>query len=127
MKKAKIAFWIILFAFIALLLYQNRGFYLATHSLGINLIVADYRTPEIPNAVLFLSFFFAGLLISYFFSLFERFRSKKTIRNLTASLEQNEKVLAALRSEVDGLKSFKPSDAVPEASNAVEEKVSDAS
>ena len=60
MKNAKIAFWVILFAFIGLILFQNREFYMSEHSLGIDLYVLnEYRTPEVPNAILFLGFFFA--------------------------------------------------------------------
>ena len=69
MKNLKIAFWIILFAFIGLILFQNREFYMSQHSLGIDLMFFNYQTPEVPNAVLFLAFFFAGLLISYFFKI----------------------------------------------------------
>ena len=105
MKNVKIAFWVILFAFIGLVLYQNREFYMSQHSLGIDLFVFDaYRTPEVPNAILFLGFFFAGLIIAYFFSLLERFNSRKTIKSLTESLRVSEKMLDALKAENEGLK-----------------------
>lgn len=104
MKNLKIAFWIILFAFIGLILFQNREFYMSQHSLGIDLMFFNYRTPEVPNAVLFLAFFFAGLLISYFFSLLERFNSRKVNKNLTESLRACEKMLDALKAENEGLK-----------------------
>ena len=104
MKNLKIAFWIILFAFIGLILFQNREFYMSQHSLGIDLMFFNYRTPEVPNAVLFLAFFFAGLLISYFFSLLERFNSRKVNKNLTESLSACEKMLDALKAENEGLK-----------------------
>jgi hypothetical protein len=128
MKKAKIAFWGILIAFVALLAYQNWDFFMSTHGLRVNLLVKDYHTPELQNAVLFLIFFFAGLLISYFFSLLDRFKSKKTIKNLTASLEQNQKMLEALKTEIDALKTNSPSDPMPEATPIIDaEKDPDAS
>ena len=128
MKKAKIAFWGILIAFIALLAYQNWEFFMSTHGLRVNLLVKEYHTPKLQNAILFLIFFFAGLLISYFFSLFDRFKSKKTIKNLSMSLEQNQQMLEALKTEIEALKADSPAEQIPDSTPAIdEEKVSDAS
>jgi hypothetical protein len=113
MKKAKIAFWSILIAFIALLAYQNWDFFMSTHGLKINLLFIDYRTPELQNIILFLIFFFAGLLISYFFSLLDRFKSNKIIKNLTTSLEQNQQMMEALKSEMNALKADTPLETIP--------------
>ena len=104
MKNVKIAFWVILFVFIGLVLFQNRDFYMSQHSLGIDLMIFQYQTPEVPNAILFLGFFFVGLIIAYFFSLLERFNSRKTIKSLTDSLRASEKMLDALKAENEGLK-----------------------
>ncbi len=128
MKKAKIAFWGILVVFGALLAYQNWDFFMSTHGLRINLLVKEYHTPELQNVILFLIFFFAGLLISYFFSLLARFKSKNTIKNLNTSLEQNQKILEALKLEIDAIKAKNPSEPPPEATPAIdEEKDPDAS
>jgi hypothetical protein len=104
MKNVKIAFWVILFALIGLVLYQNREFYMSLHSLGIDLLFFKYQTPEVPNAILFLGFFFLGLIIAYFFSLLDRFNSRKTIKSLTESLDACEKMLNTLKAENEGLK-----------------------
>ena len=129
MKNLKIAFWIILFAFIGLILFQNREFYMSQHSLGIDLMFFNYQTPEVPNAVLFLAFFFAGLLISYFFSLLERFNSRKANKNLTESLGTCEKMLDALKAENEGLKGAGEDVPAPpeETSKEDEQKDADAS
>ena len=128
MKKAKIAFWVILIAFITLLAYQNWDFFMSTHGLRVNLLVKEYQTPELQNAILFLIFFFAGLLISYFFSLFERFKSKKAIKSLNSSLEQNQQLLEALKTEIEALKAGGSSEPIPKEPPVIdEEKVSDAS
>jgi Zn-dependent protease with chaperone function len=110
MKKAKMAFWLILIAFLALLTYQNWDFFMSQHGLRINLLVVDYNTPELQNAILFLIFFFAGLLISYFFSLFERFKTQRSIKSLTSSLEMCQKLLDELKKENQSLKSVPPAD-----------------
>ena len=109
MKKAKIAFWLILIGFIALLAYQNWDFFMSEHRLRLDLFVTEeLSTPELPNAILFLFFFFAGLLISYFISLFERYKSKKTIKALNAALETNQKQLDELNTEISLLKGDPP-------------------
>lgn len=123
MKNAKIAFWVILFAFIGLILFQNREFYMSEHSLGMDLMFFKYHTPEVPNAILFLGFFFAGLLISYFLSLLERFNSRKTIKSLSDSLRASEKILEALKAENDALKGSKEDvPALPEDSSKENEQ-----
>jgi hypothetical protein len=115
MKNVKIAFWVILFAFIGLVLFQNREFYMSLHSLGIDLMFFKYQTPEVPNAILFMGFFFAGLIIAYFFSLLERFNSRKMIKSLTEALRASEKMLDALKAENEGLKGVKAdAQSVPE-------------
>ena len=108
MKKAKIAFWLILLGFLGMLAYQNWDFFMSRHGLRIDLVVAEYQTPELQNIILFLIFFFTGLLISYFFTLFERFKSKKTVKSLNASLELSQKMLDELKSEIQQLKGEPP-------------------
>ena len=120
MKNVKIAFWVILFALIGLVLYQNREFYMSQHSLGIDLMFYKYQTPEVPNAILFLGFFFVGLLIAYFFSLLERFNSRKTIKNLSENLRASEKMLDTLKAENEGLKGERT--AVPAAPEEVDQE-----
>ena len=126
MKNAKIAFWVILSAFIGLILFQNREFYMSEHSLGIDLMFFKYHTPEVPNAILFLGFFFAGLLISYFFSLLERFTSRKTINNLSDSLRASEKILEDLKAENGALKGPKEDVPAPLEDSSKEDEQKDA-
>jgi hypothetical protein len=114
MKKAKIAFWLILAGFLVLLGYQNWDFFMAKQGLHINLLVVQYDTPELQNAILFLIFLFAGLLISYFITLFERYKSKKAIHSLTTALEKNQKLLDELKNENQLLKGEAPPIANPD-------------
>ncbi len=101
MKKAKIAFWLILLGFIALLSYQNWDFFMSEHRLRLDLFVTDeFSTPNLQNAILFLIFFFLGLLVSYFITLVERFKSRKTIKMLNTALEMNQKQMDELKKEI---------------------------
>jgi hypothetical protein len=88
MKKSIFAIWAIIVIFIGLVITQNQDFFLSDQSLRLNLwVLGEYATPILPNAVIFLVTFIAGLVITYLFCLPERFKSKRTIKKLTAKLE----------------------------------------
>ena len=106
MKKVKIAFWLVLIAFLVLVGYQNQAFFMQKHSFDLNLwVTAPYQTPEIYNAVLFGVCFAAGLLLAYLGGLFERYKSGKTIKQLTAALNEHKTQTAQLQTEIEALKS----------------------
>jgi hypothetical protein len=84
MKKVKIAFWIVIFGLVGLVIFQNKGFFMSESRLIINLGFYYYETPLVANAILFVAFFLVGILISYFFSLFKHFKDAKTIKTLKA-------------------------------------------
>ena len=87
MNKVKTAFWVIIFGFFILIFFQNQPFFMAKQGIRINLVFKEYQIPEMATAVFFLAFFLIGLLISYFFSLAERLRLKKTIKRLSAAVD----------------------------------------
>ena len=105
MKKFKIAFWVALLGFIFLIIYQNNTFFLGKQSLGINLWVADYRTPEIYNLALFFICFIAGLLLGSYFFLLEKLKFSKKIKMLNANKDSHQAEISALQKELDTLKS----------------------
>ncbi len=86
MNKAKTVFWIVVFGIILLIFFQNDAFFLDKQSIQLNLLFFEYQSPKVHNAVIFLAFFLAGLLVSYFLGIPERFRLKKTVKHLTAQL-----------------------------------------
>ena len=104
MKKAKVLLWLIIIGFIGLVIYQNKEFFMTRHSFGIDLMVFSYRSPEVYRAILFLLFFILGLLIAYFFGLFERFKANKTIKALTATNSSLEQMLASLKNDLASIK-----------------------
>jgi len=103
MKKVKIAFWVLVFGFLALIIYQNQDYFLKSVCLEINLFFADYQTAEIPNILLFVTTFFIGLLLAYFFSLFERFKSGRTIKNLNGQIAAQTQKIADLQKEMENM------------------------
>ena len=105
MKKATLIIWVIIFGFIALVIFQNQAFFLAKQSLRINLGIFEERhSPELPNAIVVLLFFFAGLLIAYLFSISARFKAKRTIKKLKATITSHNDELSDLKREINTLK-----------------------
>ena len=106
MKKVKIALWVIFLGLIAIIFFSNKDYFMAKHGLQINLYVTEpFYIQELPNVIYFLVFFLAGFLIAYFISLSERFKSKKTVKNLNAAATSQLQEISALKKEVDSLKS----------------------
>ena len=106
MKRVKIVFWVIILIFLVVIFIQNKPFFIAKQSLKLQLpFLKAYHTPELPYAVIFLVFFLAGFLIAYFFSLYDRFKSKKTIKNLNAAAASQLEELATLKSQLESLQS----------------------
>ena len=100
MNKFKATFWVIVIGFIMLVFFQNQSFFFdTTPSIRLNLLFVNYQTPEMPAAILFLVFFAAGLIITYFFSLPGRFRFKKTIKNLNATVDSQQKEISKIKED----------------------------
>lgn len=99
MKKLKLGFWLLVIIFLVLIIYQNQDFFRATRSLSLNLIVAEYYSPEIPIAVLFLASFLTGLLIAYIFGLVAQFKARKTIKNLNSTINSQVEMIATLKQQ----------------------------
>ena len=109
MKKFKIALWVLIFGFIGVIVFQNPDIFMQKQEIHLRLLVIDELvTPNLPIAVYFLAIFISGLLIAYFFSLPERFRSKKTIKKL------NERIVAYV-DEISELKEQAPAPVAPQA------------
>jgi len=104
MKKVKLAFWLILLGLLGVVFWQNRPFFLDKQGIEIDYFFNSIHIPELQIALYFLIFFLAGLLISYFSSLSERFVARKTIRKLNDELinvrKQNAELEASLASRL---------------------------
>ncbi len=85
MRNVKLVLWVIIFAFVGLVIFQNQDFFLSKQSLGINIYFSAYQTPEIYIAVLFLGCFLFGLIVSYLQGLAERFRLSRKIKELSVA------------------------------------------
>ncbi|MFO7839243.1 MAG: lipopolysaccharide assembly protein LapA domain-containing protein [Desulfosalsimonadaceae bacterium] len=101
MRKFKLLLLLIVLALIGLGVWQNLPLFQTRHTLKLNLGITQFHL-EAGLGVLLLAFFLAGLLIAYFFSLFHRFKSRKTIRSLNEQLEAERKKAADLESRLSG-------------------------
>ena len=123
MKKVKIAFWIFVFAFLALIIYQNKAFFQAPLSLRVNLAVTAYETPELQIWVFFIALFLLGIILTYLFGLPGKFRAGKNAKNLSATITAQRNELAALKNEVAAMRNQAPAEpATPEPAPAATDK-----
>ena len=105
MKKATLIVWVIILGFIALVIFQNQTFFMTNHSLRLNLgVINEYHTPEMPIAVVFIFFFFSGIVIAYLFGLSTRFKARRTAKKLNAAIISHKDEAAKLKSELKTLK-----------------------
>jgi uncharacterized integral membrane protein len=108
MKKGTLFIWVIIVGFMALVIFQNKAFFLESKtSITINLgISAPYQSPEVANAVIVLCFFVFGCIVAYLFGLSVRFKTKRSIKKLSAAEASHVKELNELKDEVTKLKSI---------------------
>ena len=100
MKKIKAFFWIVLVGFILVVFFSNLDFFLEPQPINLNFIIKSYPLPALPAAVLFLVFFAAGLLLAYLSNLPERFRLRKTIKRLKATIDSQYKEIERIRTNL---------------------------
>jgi hypothetical protein len=121
MKNLRFVLWILLLLCLTVPMFQNQEVIMTKNSYRLNLLVVDeYRTPELPNAIVFLVFFFTGVLVTYFSSLRDRFKAHKTIRGMNQALVSQKAEIEALQRQVVDLKPESPGPA-PGAGQAVPE------
>ena len=105
MKKATLIIWLLIFGFIALVIYQNYEFFTQKQSLLLNLGVTNpYTSPALPIAIYFIIFFLAGIVIAYLFNFSPRFKARRTHKKLNATIEAHEKKVSELKREIETLK-----------------------
>ncbi len=105
MKKATLIVWVIILGIIALVIFQNQTFFMTHHALRLNLgVVSGDLPPNLPIAVVFIFFFFSGLVIAYLFGLSTRFKARRTIKKLNATIMSHENEATELQKELNTLK-----------------------
>ena len=104
MKKGTLILWVVIFGFFALFIFQNQTFFLAKNAFHLNFGIKEYSIPELYNAVLVLVFFCCGLIIAFLFSFSARFKAKRTIKKLNATIDADTTEMDKLKGEIVTLK-----------------------
>ena len=104
MKKGTLILWVVIFGFIALFIFQNQTFFLAKNAFNLNFGIKEYAIPELYNAVLMLAFFCCGLIIAFLFGFSARFKAKRTIKKLNATIAADTTEMDKLKGEIVTLK-----------------------
>ena len=105
MKYFKFIVGFVIVGFVVLFIFQNQKVFVASQSFRIDLWFEEFTTQEIPNTILFLACFLIGFIISYLFSLSERFKSRRIIKNLNSEATSRLEEISKLKSEVESLQS----------------------
>ena len=103
MKKLKLFLGLIVVIFIALLIYQNRAYFLTQQALSFSLGVETWHwtAPEIQNVVYMGGCLAVGLLYAAFISITLKLKSKKTIKQLNAENAAHLEEIANLKHELE--------------------------
>ena len=99
MKKVKVGIWAAIVLFFAILIYQNQAFFLQKTSLGIDLIVVNYKTPEVMIVYVCFAFMLVGFLLGEYFDLIHQLRNKKKVKALQAEIGSQTAAVPAGTSE----------------------------
>ena len=99
--KVKLILCVIIFGFMALVIFQNKTFFLAKNAFNLNLGIEKYLMPELNNAVLVLVLFCTGIIIAYLFNFSARSKPKRKIKKLNATSASNSEETAALKGETN--------------------------
>jgi uncharacterized integral membrane protein len=97
MKKIKLALWVAALAVLALMIIQNRDFFMSDPVLHLNLYFSQYQLPEWPVAVIFLCVFIFGCLLTSLSVLGDRIKSGLRIKRLNKALDECSKKIADIQ------------------------------
>ena len=104
MREFKTTFWVILLFLLAVFIYQNQHFFFQSNqSFRINLIFTEYKSPEIPSSLIFISCIFIGFFIAYGLSIPGRMTSRKKIKLLQKAVDSQLKEISSLNNKLNDL------------------------
>lgn len=85
--KLRLIMWITVITAMALIIFQNRDYYLSEHALSLNLIFTKVEIPPIFNVTQLLLFFLAGVLLACASLYYERFKLHRQIKKLNTAFQ----------------------------------------
>jgi len=107
MKKFKALLSLIVITFVALVIYQNREYFLAKQALSLSLGVETWHwtAQEIANVYYFGVCLLIGLIITGYMGMCAKFRARKATKALNATINTHVHTIEALQTELDKFKS----------------------
>ncbi|MBF0258810.1 MAG: hypothetical protein HQK62_08230 [Desulfamplus sp.] len=106
MKKIKLTLGLIVIIFVALVIYQNRTYFLAKQALSLNLGVETWHwtAPEVQNVAYFGGCLVIGFLMAGYLGIASKFKSMKTIKHLNKTLVSQINTIESLQTELETFK-----------------------
>jgi len=105
MKKLKIAFWVFIFIILFVFGYHNSEFLMTKQSLDLKYGFGEYQTPELPIVVLWFIFLALAAGVWFVYSLPQRLKNKKEMKQMHDAEISHLKEIAALRRRIDAFQS----------------------
>lgn len=101
MRKFKILLTLLILAVLGTIFYQNKGYFLAAPLITFNVYFRQYEFSTVSNATMILGAFVVGVLLTYFMTLAQRYRTSKMVKNLQETISQQQEAIAGLRSQME--------------------------
>ena len=117
MKRVKIAIWVLIVAFFAILIYQNRQLFMAQNPLTLDLGFLKYQIPEMRILMLCFLFMLAGLLLGVYFLVVYTLKTKKLIKAANNRVDSQSQKIDELENELKRYR-VEPPAAAAEATDA---------
>ena len=102
MKKIRNFLGLTILIFAGLIVYQNRDYFLAKQAFSLNLGVETWQwtAPGYENLAYYGAMLFIGLFFSGFYGFASKFRSRKIIKSLNATIKSHQEMVDSLKSEL---------------------------
>ena len=120
MKKATVVIWAIITVLIGIVFYDNWE--IISNKISLTIRIVEKPLPPLPIFVYFIIFFFFGFIIAYLFNFSTRFKTRRNIKKLNATIVAHEAEVAKLKDELNTLKELETpaADANPKADAIIE-------
>ena len=95
--KIRLSVWTMTIFTMALIIYQNREFYLREQTLSLNFYVAEFELPLLANATQALLFSLAGIVLACVSIYHEWFRQRRYMNNLNTACHSCVQQVASMK------------------------------
>ncbi len=108
MRKVKLIIVILILALVVVFAVQNQAYFGKKDILKLDLVFANYTTPELSNAVICVVVFLLGIVVAYLGTMSGRMKQRKSIKQLNTSLSDQQNEIVSLKSELGAQQKASP-------------------